>query len=187
MLVELADAAADNTLGDRLTDWLAQRTDVLDGAVAASDSQRQALWALRENMSEAQKRAGVSIKHDISVPISDIPALIAAGEPLLARHFPGCRVVVFGHVGDGNLHYNVSHPDAVANAALIARSAEVNRLVHDLVASHHGSISAEHGIGQLKREELARYKSPLELDLMRRLKQALDPLGLMNPGKVLPP
>ena len=159
---------------------------VLDASVAASDGQARALWALRENISEAQKREGLSIKHDIAVPVSKIPSFIAQADAALANTFPGLRIVCFGHVGDGNLHYNVSMPAEVDNATLLAHSADVNRLVHDLVAGCEGSISAEHGIGQLKRNEMARYKSSLDIALMRRIKQVFDPLGIMNPGKVLP-
>lgn len=159
---------------------------VLDASVAASDGQARALWALRENISEAQKREGLSIKHDIAVPVSKIPSFIAQADAALATTFPGLRIVCFGHVGDGNLHYNVSMPAEVDNATLLAHSADVNRLVHDLVAGCEGSISAEHGIGQLKRNEMARYKSSLDIALMRRIKQVFDPLGIMNPGKVLP-
>lgn len=168
--------------------WLAGRLEageVGDGVVAQSASQAKMLWALRENISEAQKIKGISIKHDISVPLSRIPDFLAAADAALEKAFPGIRVVAFGHVGDGNLHYNLSQADARDNAALIAAQPAVNRIVHDTVHALNGSISAEHGIGQLKREELLRYKSPVEMALMRSLKQALDPRGLMNPGKVL--
>ena len=139
----------------------------------------------RENISEAQKIEGVSIKHDISLPVSRIPDFLKQADAALSKAFPGIRVVAFGHLGDGNLHYNLSKPDALENTAFIAAQPAVNCLVHDLVQALNGSISAEHGIGQLKREELLRYKSPVELALMRSIKQALDPLGLMNPGKIL--
>jgi FAD/FMN-containing dehydrogenase len=168
--------------------WLAGRLEageVGDGVVAQSETQAKKLWALRENISEAQKIEGISIKHDISVPVSRIPDFLAAADAALAQAFPGIRVVAFGHVGDGNLHYNLSKADAQDNAAFIAAQPAVNRIVHDTVHALNGSISAEHGIGQLKREELLRYKSPVEMALMRSLKQALDPRGLMNPGKLL--
>lgn len=168
--------------------WLSARvnsSEVTDGVVAASDSQAKKLWALRENISEAQKIEGISIKHDISVPVSRIPDLLTRADALLNEAFPGIRVVAFGHVGDGNLHYNLSKPDAQENKAFIASQPAVNRLVHDLVNELNGSISAEHGLGQLKRDELLRYKSPVEMALMRSIKQALDPQGLMNPGKIL--
>jgi FAD/FMN-containing dehydrogenase len=168
--------------------WLAARIEAGeadDGVVATSDAQAQKLWALRENISEAQKIEGLSIKHDISVPVSRIPEFLAGADAALGAAFPGIRVVAFGHVGDGNLHYNLSKPDAQDNVAFIDSQPEVNRIVHDTVDALGGSISAEHGIGQLKREELLRYKNPVEIALMRSLKQALDPRGLMNPGKIL--
>ena len=164
--------------------WLAA-SEVEDGVIAQSETQATKLWALRENISEAQKVEGISIKHDIAVPVSRIPDFLAAADAALAQAFPGIRVVAFGHVGDGNLHYNLSQADAQDNAAFIAAQPAVNRLVHDTVHALNGSISAEHGIGQLKREELLRYKSPVEMALMRSVKQALDPRGLMNPGKVI--
>ncbi len=168
--------------------WLAGRLErgaVADAAIAHSGMQAKKLWALRENISEAQKIEGISIKHDIAVPVSRIPEFLAQADAALEKAFPGIRVVAFGHVGDGNLHYNLSRPDAQENAAFIASQPAVNRIVHDVVHALNGSISAEHGIGQLKREELLRYKSPVEMALMRSLKQALDPRGLMNPGKIL--
>jgi FAD/FMN-containing dehydrogenase len=168
--------------------WLAGRLEageVGDGVVAQSETQAKKLWALRENISEAQKIEGISIKHDISVPVSAIPAFLAAADNALEQAFPGIRVVAFGHVGDGNLHYNLSRAEAHDNAAFIAAQPAVNRIVHDTVHALNGSISAEHGVGQLKREEILRYKSPVEMALMRSIKQALDPRGLMNPGKVL--
>jgi FAD/FMN-containing dehydrogenase len=156
-----------------------------DAAVASSEAQAAALWALRENVSEAQKIEGVSIKHDIAVPVSRIAEFIARADAALLAAFPHVRIVCFGHIGDGNLHYNQSRPDAQSNAEFIARTGAVNRIVHDLVHELGGSISAEHGLGQLKREEVLRYKSDTEMEMMRAVKQALDPRGLMNPGKLL--
>ncbi|MBP8266985.1 MAG: FAD-binding oxidoreductase [Zoogloea sp.] len=183
VLAEFSDAEP-----EAVERWLAERLDageVADGALAASQAQAEKLWALREHISEAQKIAGISIKHDISVPLSAIPAFLERADAALAQEFPGIRVVAFGHVGDGNLHYNLSKPDVQENAAFIGAQPAVNRIVHDVVHALNGSISAEHGIGQLKREELLRYKSPVEIALMRSLKQAIDPQGLMNPGKVV--
>ena len=183
VLAEFSDvvpAAVERWLADQLEGGL-----VADGALASSQAQAARLWALRENISEAQKIEGISIKHDISVPVSAIPAFLATADAALARAFPGIRVVAFGHVGDGNLHYNLSKPDTQDNSAFIVAQPEVNRIVHDTVHALNGSISAEHGIGQLKREEILRYKSPIEMALMRSLKQAIDPQGLMNPGKVV--
>ncbi|MCJ8207838.1 FAD-binding oxidoreductase [Pseudomonas sp. RGM2987] len=156
-----------------------------DALIAESLSQSQAFWQLRENMSEAQKRAGRNMKHDISVPISQVVAFVAATDALLQQHFPGVRHYTFGHLGDGNLHYNVAHPLGSTIEAHMAHYAALSQRVHDSAHAHGGSISAEHGIGQRKVDVLSRYKSPVELDLMRRIKQALDPHNLLNPGKVL--
>jgi FAD/FMN-containing dehydrogenase len=185
-LIEVSDSA--DAAGAALEAALAEAMErgiVLDAVVAQSESQTRALWALRENISEAQARAGPNIKHDVSVPVSSIPRFIAETGAELARAFPGARLVVFGHLGDGNLHYNLSPPPQVAAEAFMGNLAAVNRIVHDSVARFRGSISAEHGIGRLKVDELRRYKTALELDLMRSLKRAIDPLGIMNPGKVL--
>src|SRR5690606_7152676 len=128
---------------------------------------------------------GKNIKHDISVPISRIADFIRDTDALLQQVFPGCRMVIFGHVGDGNLHYNVSPPEGTADETFLARQADINRILHDSVHRFGGSLSAEHGLGALKREEIRRYKSEVELNLMRTIKQAIDPLNLMNPGKVI--
>ena len=186
VLVELSGTAAElaATL-ERVLHEAAAESLVADAAIAASQAQAAAFWALRENVSEAQKIEGVSIKHDIAVPVSRIAEFIARADAALAQAFPGVRVVCFGHIGDGNLHYNQSKADAESNAEFIARTEAVNRVVHDLVHELGGSISAEHGLGQLKREEILRYKSAAEMDLMRAVKRALDPRGLFNPGKVL--
>ncbi len=182
VLAEFSDA--DPAAVERwLADCLAAG-EVDDGVLAASGAQAGKLWSLRENISEAQKREGISIKHDIAVPVSSIPQFLETADAALAAAFPGIRVVAFGHVGDGNLHYNLSKPDAGDNAAFLASQPEVNRIVHDTVHALNGSISAEHGIGQLKREEILRYKSATEIDLMRTIRKALDPAGLMNPGKL---
>jgi FAD/FMN-containing dehydrogenase len=164
---------------------------VRDAVVATSGAQSRALWALRELISEAQALTGKNIKHDIAVPISSIADFVAQTDARLAQQFPGIRMVVFGHLGDGNLHYNVSPPadrcGTEHEAQFLALQPEINRVTHDAVNAFGGSISAEHGLGQLRRDESARYKSAVEIALMRRVKQALDPLGIMNPGKVLPP
>ena len=154
-----------------------------DGVLAASAAQASALWRLRESLSEAQGREGGSIKHDVSVPIARIPAFVDEVIAAVAALVPGIRPVPFGHLGDGNLHFNFSQPTGARRDVFLARWEELNRVVHDLVAAHGGSISAEHGIGQSKREEIQRYKSPIEIDLMRRIKGALDPQNIMNPGK----
>lgn len=156
-----------------------------DAVVATSNQQALGLWRLREHIPLAQAAAGKNIKHDISLPVSTIPDFILQADAALQAAFPGCQPVTFGHLGDGNLHYNVAPPESEAHEAFLEHQGAINRIVHDAVAAFNGSISAEHGIGMLKREELARYKSPVELDMMRAVKAALDPLGIMNPGKIL--
>jgi FAD/FMN-containing dehydrogenase len=158
-----------------------------DAVVAANATQRASLWRLRESMSEAQKREGASIKHDVSVPVKDIPDFLRRGTALVERLVPGARTVAFGHLGDGNIHFNISVPRGGDGEAFLARWEEIARAVHDLVHEFHGSISAEHGIGMLKRDELPRYKSAAEMDVMRALKRVMDPNGILNPGKVLIP
>lgn len=159
---------------------------ISDAVIAQSLAHSEAMWQLRENMSEAQGRAGRNMKHDISLPVSRINEFVEHTGALLQAHFPGVRHFTFGHLGDGNLHYNVAHPLDQSVEAHMANYTALSELVHDSVHAHGGSISAEHGIGQRKRELLPRYKSAVELDLMRRIKHALDPRGLLNPGKVLP-
>jgi FAD/FMN-containing dehydrogenase len=156
-----------------------------DAVVATSIAQSRALWAIREHIPLAQAADGKNIKHDISVPISRIADFVERTDALLAQAWPGVQVVCFGHLGDGNLHYNIAPPDGTPHNAFLAYQGDINRIVHDSVAGFAGSISAEHGIGALKRDELPRYKTQVELDLMRAIKAALDPLGIMNPGKIL--
>jgi FAD/FMN-containing dehydrogenase len=156
-----------------------------DAAIAGSVAQSQGLWQLREHIPLAQSAAGKNIKHDISLPISRIPAFIEQTQAQLLAAYPGCQLVCFGHLGDGNLHFNVAPPAGEAHDSFLLHQAAVNRIVHDSVADFDGSISAEHGIGALKKDELIRYKSPVELNMMRAIKGALDPLGIMNPGKIL--
>jgi FAD/FMN-containing dehydrogenase len=162
-----------------------ERGLVADAAIAENLDQTKAFWRIREMFGEVQRQVGGSIKHDISVPVASIPAFIAEADAAVLEMIPGARIVSFGHMGDGNLHYNISQPVGADKDAFLARWPEVNKRVHDIVRSCHGSISAEHGIGQLKREELALTKSPVALDLMRRIKLAFDPAGIMNPGKVI--
>ncbi|MDO8810867.1 MAG: FAD-linked oxidase C-terminal domain-containing protein, partial [Gallionella sp.] len=155
-------------------------------AVTAEKAQAEKWWKLRNSISDAQRIDGVSIKHDISVPVSSIAEFIAQADAALNGTFPGIRIISFGHIGDGNIHYNVSMPDAAQNKSFIEQHEhEVNRLVYQVIARLNGSISAEHGLGQLKREDISHYKSALELELMRSIKRTLDPHGLMNPGKVI--
>jgi D-lactate dehydrogenase (cytochrome) len=153
--------------------------------IAANLSQRQAFWKLRDEMSAAQKPEGGSIKHDISVPVAAVPAFIAEANAAVVRLIPGARPVPFGHLGDGNIHYNVSQPIGGDAADFLARWHEVNEVVFAIVLKTGGSISAEHGIGVLKRDELPHVKDKVAIELMRSVKAMLDPLGIMNPGKVL--
>ncbi|MDK4705434.1 FAD-binding oxidoreductase [Rhizobium sp. CNPSo 4062] len=158
---------------------------IQDATIASSETQQKAIWHMRESMSDAQKPEGGSIKHDVSVPVAQIPQFMAEAEKAVVAAMPGARVCAFGHMGDGNIHYNISQPVGADKAEFIGRWREMNKIVHGLVLQHGGSISAEHGIGQLKRDELASIRSDIEMDLMRRIKTAFDPAGIMNPGKVL--
>src|SRR5690606_17091710 len=160
--------------------------DILqDAAIAESVAQAHSFWKMREEMSWAQKPEGGSIKHDISVPVASIPAFIKEADAAVLEMVPGARIVCFGHIGDGNLHYNISQPIDADKEKFLSHWGEMNHRIHTIVASYGGSISAEHGIGQLKRDELEYFKDAQALDLMRRIKQAIDPKGIMNPGKVL--
>ena len=188
LLLELASGKAGDHLAETLEALLAGAYDdglIGDAALAASAAQTAALWRLREGMSEAQKPEGGSIKHDISVPVSRIPEFLARAVPLVEEMIPGVRSVPFGHLGDGNLHFNLTQPAGGDREAFLARWEEVNRAVHELVMEMGGSISAEHGIGRMKVEEMKHFKSAVEIELMARVKAALDPDNLMNPGKVV--
>ncbi len=187
-LVQVDESAPDAPLEAAVEAALADAVEagiVADVVLAQSQAQAARMWALRENISEAQRKEGPNIKHDISLPVSAIPAFMDECGAALTAAYPASRLVVFGHLGDGNLHYNVSAPEGIEARAFMDNAHAVNRIVHDLVARHDGSFSAEHGVGQLKREDLVRYKSPVEVGLMRAIKGAIDPNGIMNPGKVL--
>ncbi|MBR0556748.1 FAD-binding oxidoreductase [Ciceribacter sp. L1K23] len=159
---------------------------VQDAVIATSVAQQDAIWRMRESMSDAQKPEGGSIKHDVSVPVSRVPGFMAEADAAVMAAVPGARICAFGHLGDGNIHYNISQPVGADKAAFIARWREVNEIVHAIVRKHGGSISAEHGVGQLKRDELAASRPAVETELMIRIKKAFDPAGIMNPGKVVP-
>ncbi len=179
-----SDGEANNTMEDILADAL-QQGIIEDASIARSVGQQKEFWRLREDMSPAQKLEGGSIKHDISVPIASIPDFISEAAKIIETISPGARIVCFGHMGDGNLHYNVSQPVGADKQAYLSLWGEMNHRVHTLVMSYDGSFSAEHGIGQLKRKELVAFKSPVALSLMRSIKQLFDPKNIMNPGKML--
>jgi len=188
VLMELSDSESEehaNAMLEAVIGAALEEGVIEDAIVASSIAQSKSLWNLREHIPLAQAEEGKNIKHDISVPISRIGDFIRETDAQLQAHFPGCRMVTFGHLGDGNLHYNVSPPEDQSPDDFIASQPDVNRVVHDSVARHGGSISAEHGLGALKRDEILRYKSPVEMQLMQAIKQALDPYNLMNPGKVV--
>lgn len=188
VLLELSDSESEAHASAMLEALMtnALENDLCQDAVLASSStQSKTLWTWRESISSAQAKEGKNIKHDISLPISRIAEFITVTDALLQQHFPECRNVTFGHLGDGNLHYNVSPATGYSVEMFLTKQSDINRVVHDSVHQFGGSISAEHGIGALKRNELLRYKSPIELSLMRTIKQALDPHNLMNPGKVI--
>jgi len=188
VLVELSDSAKSGSLSMTLESTLADAAEdalVVDGVIASSESQAAALWQLREHIPEAQRLDSASIKHDVSVPVSRVPDLLRLGGAALKAAYPGIRIVAFGHVGDGNIHYNCAAQVGEASEPFLAQAPAVGRIIYDVVHRLGGSISAEHGLGQLKRDEIKRYKSALELELMARVKAALDPQGVMNPGKVL--
>ena len=186
VLVELSGAAPRPLLESALADALEDGI-VADAVIAASGVQAADLWRIRETIPEAQKREGASIKHDISVPLSMTPAFIERATRMVENELEGVRVVAFGHLGDGNIHFNLSQPEGSDGDEFLSHWKHVNDLVHVLAVEMGGSFSAEHGIGKLKVEDMARFKSEVEMDLMRTLKKALDPDNIMNPGKVVEP
>ncbi|MFV8834390.1 FAD-binding oxidoreductase [Aquisalimonas sp.] len=188
LLVELSTPQFGDALRDALQACLEREMEqgrVVDGVIAESLDQAHALWRLRESIPEGQTREGASIKHDVSVAVSRVPAFLAQATAQIEAAIPGIRVCPFGHIGDGNIHFNLSQPEGADPDAFPAQWNDCNRIVHDVVAAMGGSIAAEHGVGQLKVAELERLKDPVELDLMRQIKAALDPTGIMNPGKVV--
>jgi len=187
VLIELSSQAREG-LRDVLEEILSQGHDkglVLDATIAGSLEQGKAFWRIREMFGEVQRHIGASIKHDVSVPVAAIPAFIEQANAAVSKLIPGSRLLPFGHVGDGNIHYNVTQPEGSDKEKFLARWDEVNAVVFAVVKKLGGSISAEHGVGVMKRDILPRYKDPVALDLMRSLKRMLDPNGILNPGKVL--
>jgi len=187
VLIELSSQARSG-LREVLEEILAEgqaRGLVADATIADSLDQAKAFWRVRELFGEVQRHLGGSIKHDVSVPVAAVPAFIAEANAAVTKLIPGARPLPFGHLGDGNIHYNVNQPEGADKAAFVARWDEVNAVVFAVVAKYDGSISAEHGIGVMKRDVLPRVKDPVALDLMRTLKRTLDPNGILNPGKVL--
>jgi len=172
-------------LAETLLDEGTNACEIDDAVIASSLAQTQELWRLRELMSEVQKHEGGSIKHDVAVPVARVPELITRANQLVELMIPGARPVPFGHLGDGNIHYNVSQPPAMDRAIFLSYWEALNAAVHEIVLDLGGTISAEHGIGRMKRDLLPHAKQPLELELMRKIKSACDPNGILNPGKVL--
>jgi FAD/FMN-containing dehydrogenase len=187
-LCELSSSRANEPLEALLEKSLAEAHEagwVLDAAVATSERERDLFWRLRESIPEAQRKDGASLKHDISVPVSQVPRFIEIAGTWVAQHVPQGVLVAYGHLGDGNLHFNINQKAGTQAFQLQAVEQKARRAIHDLVKDFGGSFSAEHGIGQLKVFELERYAPAVELELMRTIKRALDPNGIMNPGKVL--
>lgn len=187
-LIEYSGTVADGSTRPKLEATLAVALEqgvIVDATIAESLGQSAQLWKIREAMVEYQYKIGASIKHDVSVPVSRVPEFIRRANAALAKEVPGIRPLAFGHVGDGNVHYNLTQPKDMERAAYVALTDKVHRVVYDTCAALDGSFSAEHGVGAIKREELVRYRPKVELELMRAVKKALDPMNRMNPGKVL--
>ena len=184
VLAELADASAE--MMEAILEKALGATLIIDAAIAASETQRQAFWHLREAMSESQKFEGGSIKHDVSVPVSSVPLLLERGIKAVEAFMPGARPVPFGHIGDGNIHFNISQPVGLDKQAYLDQWPAMNEVIFKEVLALDGSISAEHGIGVLKRDDMAKVKSPLELKIMHGIKSLLDPHGILSPGRLLP-
>ena len=188
VLIELSSPQAEADLAATLETILGAAIEdgsIDDATIGASEAQNAALWRLREQLSDVQRHEGGSIKHDVSVPVSRVADFIETASAACAAAMPALRVCAFGHVGDGNIHFNLSQPVGMDKAAFLAEWERFNRIVHDIVAAMNGSIAAEHGIGLIKRDELLLYKDPVAVELMRTLKRALDPQNILNPGKVV--
>lgn len=188
LLMELSSGQTGGGLRQCLEEFLASGHEagtLADAVIASSEAQAGRLWRLREILPEAQKREGGSVKHDVSVPVSRVADFIRRATAMVEKEMEGVRVFAFGHIGDGNVHFNLTQPEGMEKSAFLSHQTRFSRMVHDLVVEMEGSFSAEHGIGRLKRDELRRYRSEAELELMRKVKDALDPDNIMNPGKVL--
>lgn len=190
VLMEFSSGRDDGNIGETMEAVLAEGFEkglVLDAAIAQSDTQRAAFWKLRELLSNSQRPEGGSIKCDISVPVSQMAEFIERATKAVEAHVEGCRVVTFGHIGDGNVHFNVSQPVGAEREAFLKHWDAVHELVHDIAHGMNGSISAEHGVGRMKIDEIVHYKSPVEIEMMRKIKRAFDPDNILNPGKVVNP
>jgi len=188
VLLELSDSESEQHAMhslEALVESATEKNIILDAVLASSLAQSKTMWHLREHISQAQATEGKNIKHDIALPVSHIPQFINETDAALQNTYAGCRMVTFGHLGDGNLHYNVSAPEGQSDEIFLKNQAAINLIVHDHVHKYNGSISAEHGLGALKRDEIKRYKSSTEMLMMSAIKHALDPHNLMNPGKIL--
>lgn len=188
VLVEVSSSRSEEDASQILQDVLEAAFEdeiIVDASLAASIAQQKEFWNLRETMPVAQVPEGGSMKHDVSVPIYRVPEFLTRADEVILRELPDARICAFGHLGDGNIHYNISQPEGVDKAPFMARQPEINILIHDLILEMDGSVSAEHGVGRLKRDLIARTKDPVEMEMMRSLKQALDPKLIMNPGKVI--
>jgi D-lactate dehydrogenase (cytochrome) len=189
VLIELSGQGAEGTLRAPLEETLAQaQADgvVLDAVFASSTAQARAFWKLRDSINEAQKPEGASIKHDVAVPVSRVAEFIRQATQACEALLPGLRVVAFGHVGDGNIHFNLTQPlEGWTRERFLGEWERMQRIVHDMVMAMNGSFSAEHGIGRLKMAEMRRYRAPVELEMMKALKTTLDPKNIMNPGRVV--
>jgi FAD/FMN-containing dehydrogenase len=188
ILCEVTSSRGADRLDDVLTESLGAAFEanlVLDAVVAQNDRDREAFWKIRETIPEAQRIDGASLKHDISLPVTSLASFVAKAGQWIRDNVPDARLVAYGHVGDGNLHFNLNQAAGTSRDAFLAREGAIKRAIHDMVRDFGGSFSAEHGIGRLKVGELEQYASPVELDLMRAVKHAFDPNGILNPGKVL--
>jgi D-lactate dehydrogenase (cytochrome) len=187
VLLEMSSSQTESgirALLERLLETALEEGLVDDGVIAESGAQSKELWRIREAIVEAQLYSG-SIKHDVAVPVSRVAEFVTRASRVVSERLPGIRPIAFGHVGDGNIHFNLTQPEGMNKAAYLVRWQEFNDIVHGVVRQLGGSISAEHGVGMMKRDEITHYKPPLEIELMCRIKQALDPAGIMNPGKVV--